>query len=572
MGVRNAILKIVKEINTSPGDIYVYGPLIHNPQTIDVLKNRGLKTVTHLDEIQDKEIAIRTHGITVEENKKLKKNSKRLINLTCPRVSRVQSIIKKYSNNGYYTVIICDSNHAEVIGLKSFAVNGVSVISRKEDIDKIPQRPEYILVSQTTLDRNFFDSLVQNIIKKFRNIEIVDTICDSTRLRQEDVIEGIRKGIDTLVVVGGKNSANTKRLAKIGQESGIKTFYIETEEEIDQNDFDSTNKVLVTAGASTPGWIINNVLEKLFTIKYNKTHFIENTVKILLEFLVRTKLLSSFAGFFMTIIAQLFYNSEIDFRYPLISFFFIFSMYSTNNYFERDFLKVSNSYKYQIYDRFGLLLMFLSLLFMSASVFLAIDLNPESTLILILSYLFGFTYSTRWIKSVIRKLPIQFLRRLYNTKIITSFGWLIVTVILPLIHHTADYLLLVTLTTFILGFVFIRNMLIDLIALQGDLIFGRETVPILLGIRKTRTIIYSFSVVSSLLLIVSAFYRSDLFILLYNINLLYFIKLFNKINRVTYLISLKYELLVDFNYLLMIIFSLAQFYTKSGLFFFSQSG
>ncbi len=572
MGVRNAILKIVKEINTSPGDIYVYGPLIHNPQTIDVLKNRGLKTVTHLDEIQGKEIAIRTHGITVEENKKLKKNSRRLINLTCPRVSRVQSIIKKFSNNGYYTIIVGDSNHAEVIGLKSFAARGVSVISCKEDIKNIPERPKYILVSQTTLDQYFFDTLVQIIIGKFRNIEIVDTICDSTRLRQEDVIGGIRKGIDTLVVVGGKNSANTKRLAKIGQESGIKTFYIETEEEINQNDFENTDNVLVTAGASTPGWIINNVLEKLFTIKYNKTHFMVNTVKILLEFLVRTNLLSSFAGFFLTIIAQLFYNSVIDFRYSLISFFFIFSMYSTNNYFERDFLKVSNSYKYQIYDRFGLLLMFLSVLFMSASVFLAIDLNLESTLILILSYLFGFTYSTRWLKSVIRKLPIQFLRRLYNTKIITSFGWLIVTVILPLIHHAADYLLLITLTTFILGFVFIRNMLIDLIALQGDLIFGRETVPILLGIRKTRTIIYSFSVVSSLLLIVSAFYRGDLFILLYNINLLYFIKLFNKINRVTYLISLKYELLVDFNYLLMIIFSLAQFYTESGLFFFPHSG
>ncbi len=571
MGVRNAILKIVKEINTSSEDIYIYGPLIHNPQTINVLTNRGLKTATDLEDIHDKDIAIRTHGITIAENIKLKKNARRLINLTCPRVARVQSIIKKYSNNGYYTIIIGDTNHAEVIGLKSYAKNGVTVISRMDDIAQIPRRSNYILVSQTTLDRQFFDSIVNTLIEKYRNIEIIDTICDSTRLRQDDVIRGIKKGIDTLVVVGGKNSANTKRLAKIGQESGIQTFYIETEEEISGQDFDNANNVLVTAGASTPGWIINNVLEKLFNIKYKKTHFMVNTVKILLELIVRSNLLSAIAAFFMTLLAQIFYGIDLDFRYPLISFFFIFSMHSINNYFDRDFLKTCNSYKYLIYNRFGIELLFISILFMSASVVFAVDLNAESIFILLLSYIFGFTYSTEPVKSFIKKLPFQFLRRIYSTKIITSFGWLLVVVVLPLINHTVDYLFLITLTALIFGYVFIRHMLIDLIALQGDLIFGRETLPILAGIGNIRTIIYFFSGVSTLLLIITALYSSDYLILLYIINFIYFFKLFNKINRITYLISLKYELLVDFNYLLLIIFSIILLYFNPGVDLFSVS-
>jgi 4-hydroxy-3-methylbut-2-enyl diphosphate reductase len=569
MGVRNAILKIVKEINTSPGDIYVYGPLIHNPQTIDVLTNRGLKTVTDLDGIHGKEIAIRTHGITIEENKKLKKHSQRLINLTCPRVSRVQSIIKKYSHNGYYTIIIGDSSHAEVIGLKSYAAKGVTVISSKDDISEIPERSNYILVSQTTLDRHFFDSLVTFLTEKFRNIEIIDTICDSTRLRQEDVISGIKRGIDTLVVVGGKNSANTKRLAKIGQESGIKTFYIETEDEISGSDFDDSDNVLVTAGASTPGWIINNVLEKLFNIKFKKTHFVANTVKILMEMIVRTNLLSAIAAFFMTLAAQMFYGVDLDIRYPLISFFYIFSMHSINNYFDRNFLKACNSYKYLIYDRFGLELLFVSLLFMAVSIVLAVGLNYESIIILVLSYIFGFAYSTSPVKSFVKKVPIQFLRRVYSTKVITSFGWLLVVAFLPLLTQAADILSFLSLISLILGYVFIRHILIDLIALQGDLIFGRETLPIIAGIRNIRTIIYSFSGISIIFLILSALYGGDYFVLLYIINFLYFITLFYKINRTTYLISLKYELLVDFNYLLMIIFSLIQLYFQPGIDLFS---
>ena len=138
MGVRNAVLKIIKEINSSEEEIRMYGPLIHNPQTIDILSRRGLITIKDLGDIKGKQIAIRTHGVTLDENRIIKEQASRVINLTCPRVARVQGIIKKYSKQGYFTLITGDADHPEVKCLKSFAGSGVFVISGASDLEKIP--------------------------------------------------------------------------------------------------------------------------------------------------------------------------------------------------------------------------------------------------------------------------------------------------------------------------------------------------------------------------------------------------------------------------------------------------
>ncbi|HQO40630.1 MAG TPA: 4-hydroxy-3-methylbut-2-enyl diphosphate reductase, partial [Spirochaetota bacterium] len=363
MGVKNAILKIVDELNASDDEILVYGPLIHNPQTIDVLKQRGLVTINSLDEITKRQIAIRTHGIPVEENRKIREEASRTINLTCSRVARVQSIIKKYSKSGYYTIIIGDHDHAEVIGLKSYAASGVTVVSDKNDISRIPPGKKYIVVSQTTHERREFDKLVEAISRIFQDALIIDTICDSTRLRQDDVTEGISKGIDTLVVVGGKNSANTTRLAKIGTDNGIRTVHIETEEELNPGDFEKSNYILVTAGASTPGWIINNVLEKLYAIKNSRSSFPLRILRQCFEFLVRSSIISSFSSFFMSLIALKYADLFPDLRYGTIAFFYIFVMYSVNNYLDKNFLVKNNSYKYRIYKQYGKILLFVSIIF-----------------------------------------------------------------------------------------------------------------------------------------------------------------------------------------------------------------
>jgi (E)-4-hydroxy-3-methyl-but-2-enyl pyrophosphate reductase len=163
MGVKNAVLKIIHEINSTNKELYMYGPLIHNPQTIDLLHDRGLKTLQKLDDAAGKQIAIRTHGVPLPENRILKNCAERVINLTCPRVARVQAIIKKYSSKGYYTVITGDNLHPEVIGLKSYATAGVTVISDTDKAVTLPESGEYVMVSQTTFDRETFNKIIAEL-------------------------------------------------------------------------------------------------------------------------------------------------------------------------------------------------------------------------------------------------------------------------------------------------------------------------------------------------------------------------------------------------------------------------
>jgi len=562
MGVRNAILKIVDKLNSSDDEILVYGPLIHNPQTINVLNERGLKTINSFDNIKGKDVAIRTHGIPIEENQKIKATARRTYNLTCSRVGRVQSLIRKYSTDNYYTIIIGDKAHAEVIGLKSYAKSGVTVVSERNDIQSIPEGKKYLVVSQTTHERSQFDEMVSLIQAQYSNVMVIDTICDSTRLRQQDVNDAIEKGIDTLVVVGGKNSANTTRLAKLGTDNGIHTLHIETDEELELKDFINSKYVFVTAGASTPGWIINNVLEKIYMFKKSKSNIFIKTLKTVFEFLVRSNILSSLSAFFMVMILQHFLNIHFDQRHGIIASIFIFYMYSINNYMERDFLSKSNSYKYKIYNYYGLQLLLLSILLVPLSLYFSWKLNRLSFIILILTYFLGSIYSANPVKKIIKRLSPQFMYKIYNSRIITPFGWLLVVVFLPALESNIDFSKSAIMSFYIYTMIYLRQIIIDTVAYHGDFILGRDTIPTWLGIKLTALSSYMLLVLSGIGILVAAVFFKEYYYSILVLNLIYFYLLFRKIVKKNYLISLKYEFFTDLNYILLIGFTLFLYYLQ----------
>ena len=554
MGVKNAVLRIIHELNSSSQELYMYGPLIHNPQTIELLENRGLKTIGSLKDIEDKTIAIRTHGIPLEESRILKKCANKVINLTCTRVSRVQSIIKKYSARGHYTIITGDKEHAEVVGLKSFAASGVTVISDIQEALHLPPAEEYLVVSQTTFERETFNKIVTELQKKYENLTVFDTICDSTKLRQDEVMAGILSGYDTLVVVGGKNSANTKRLAKIGKDNQTRTFHIETDEELREDYFSNSENVLVTAGTSTPGWIINNVLEKLYLIKYKKSNIFLKSALFILEFIVRTNLLSAAAAFFICRIVQAYTGTPGDYLFPAISFLYIFSMYSVNNYFERKFLKISNPYKYIIYKKFGMAFLIIAILSMLVSLYLIRGYSRIIIALLSLSYLMGFSYSAKPVKRIIEKMRLKFMKRVYYSKVVACFGWIIVTVLLPMLGSTADILRFVSLSAWVLTIILLRSILLDLIAYQGDLIMGRETLPLWLGTKNMSALAYCISAVGIMLFGYITYSLNGLSFLPYILNIFFLLAVMKIIKKLNYIISLKYELLVDFNFIIIALF------------------
>ncbi|MFH7321233.1 4-hydroxy-3-methylbut-2-enyl diphosphate reductase [Desulfurivibrio sp. D14AmB] len=265
MGVRRAVETTLKLVETRQAPISTFGPLIHNPQVLDMLAEKGVHVLEEVPADTRGTVVIRAHGVPPARKKHLEASGAVVEDATCPRVVKVQAIIDKYRRQGYTTVIVGDRDHAEVEGLMGHAGRAGLVVSRMSDLDGLELSPPYIVVSQTTQDEEMFQAITAAILERYPGGKVFNTICDSTHKRQDEVREMCHQ-VDALVVVGGRNSANTKRLAEIADGLNCPVFLVETESELDPEKLRAYQLVGVTAGASTPAWIIREVVETLESI------------------------------------------------------------------------------------------------------------------------------------------------------------------------------------------------------------------------------------------------------------------------------------------------------------------
>jgi len=267
-GVKRVVKLTNEIIDKGEKPIFTHGPLIHNQSVIERLTEKGVRVLPEnfADEIDGNAvIIIRAHGIPPEEKEKLMKTEAKIVDGTCPHVVKIQKEVKKAYESNRAVIILGDKGHAEVVGLMGFCSENCFVVSNEEDLGKIHESLPVTVVVQSTLDEQTFDKFSQLIKNKFDEVKIIDTRCDATTRRQEDAINLCKK-VDMVIVIGGKNSANTNRLAKICNDENITTLHIETAKELETVDFSGVKKVGITAGASTPDWIIEEVVE---TVKPN---------------------------------------------------------------------------------------------------------------------------------------------------------------------------------------------------------------------------------------------------------------------------------------------------------------
>jgi 4-hydroxy-3-methylbut-2-en-1-yl diphosphate reductase len=261
-GVKRAI-EIAEKHNNSA----TMGPLIHNQKEIDRLKldfNVGL--YENLDDVKQKDtVIIRTHGIPKNDLKELKKKDAKVINATCPFVTTPQQIVKKMSEEQYSILIFGDENHPEVKGVKSYSEDDVHVILEPNELDTINFKYDKIAtVAQTTRKKEKYLEIVNALVLKNKEVRVFNTICDAT-FENQDAARELSQEVDIMIVIGGKNSSNTKQLLNISKENCKDSYLIEGSEEIESTWFDKKQLCGVTAGASTPSWIIENVVN---TIKH----------------------------------------------------------------------------------------------------------------------------------------------------------------------------------------------------------------------------------------------------------------------------------------------------------------
>ena len=243
--------------------IHSLGPLIHNPQAVRDLETRGVHVVESVDQIACGKVIVRSHGITRADQEALRGKEVEVIDATCPFVSKAQEHASRLSREGYAVIVVGDENHPEVKSIVSYIGPGVPILASLEEIRRIkPGVRKAGIVAQTTQSLERLLEFVSAALSKFPEVRVYNTICNATILRQKESI-AVAGRTDLMIVLGGYNSANTRRLFEICREINGNTLHIETAEELSTGPLEGVASVGVTAGASTPQWIIDGLVEKI---------------------------------------------------------------------------------------------------------------------------------------------------------------------------------------------------------------------------------------------------------------------------------------------------------------------
>ncbi|AIS52440.1 4-hydroxy-3-methylbut-2-enyl diphosphate reductase IspH [Thermoanaerobacter kivui] len=269
-GVKRAIETAYQEIEKNKkGKIYTLGEIIHNPLVIDDLFKKGVKVIEEKDlEKLSKgdKLIIRTHGVSKKLYDFLTEREVEIIDVTCPFVKKVQNIVYEYYNKGYSIIIVGDKNHPEVIGVNGWCDNTAYVLNSIEEAKKMPQLKKACAVAQTTLIEKHWEKILEVINTKVEDLIFFNTICDATQKRQS-AAEELAKKVEVMLVIGGKHSSNTQKLKKICERNCKNTFHIEAPKELTLDMIKEHEIIGVTAGASTPDYVIEDVLKRIKILK-----------------------------------------------------------------------------------------------------------------------------------------------------------------------------------------------------------------------------------------------------------------------------------------------------------------
>ena len=492
MGVRRAVETTLDTIHREGGDVATFGPLIHNPQVLNLLEERGVRILDSVPSVQRGSVIIRAHGIPPTEKEKLQATGAVIKDATCPRVVKVQAIIKKYNKQGYGTVIIGDRNHAEVEGLLAYSGESGVVISNEEDVRILETlKSPYIIVSQTTQDEVAFERLSRLILDRFPGGKVFETICDSTHKRQDEVRE-LGKKVRAIVVVGGRSSANTQRLGEIASEIGCKVFMVETEEELNTAALANYNCVGVTAGASTPTWLINRVVQNLEAIPGRDEgvlrSFFFKTRRILLE----TNLYVSLGGGLLAYTCGLLQSVEPKLSHFFIGFGYIFAMYSLNRFSDQKNKKFSDPIRKILYQKYRWVMLVISAFALGLALVLTYGLGRQPFLLLAAMSFLGIVYSVQFIpKFLLPVTRVRMLKEIPGSKtFFVAMAWAFITTLIPAWEAGPPGPATMSVLVFVLLLIYVRSALFDVFDLQADRLVGKETLPVFIGEKRTLSFLH----------------------------------------------------------------------------------
>jgi len=492
MGVKRAVDLALDVARSRQGRrIYTYGPLIHNPQTVQLLMSKGIEPLSQVPRLNDEEalIIIRAHGVSPQEMEELKEKGYEVIDATCPKVSHVQAIISKHRRQGCTILIAGDPEHPEVKGLAGYAENEATVLTDEAEVDLLPTLEKICLVAQTTQDVKHYQTIADRLKKRFPQTVVYNTICQSTELRQREIGK-LASETEALVIVGGKNSANSRRLAEIARLSGKPSFHIETADDLDEKTISRCGSIGVSAGASTPNWIIDEVLEKISTGKGRSGKGIFNLHNLLRLwfFAVRTDLYAACGAACLSYCAAVVQQLNVEPLNLLTASFYVYAIHILNRYISSRTTPVTGSFRETLFLKSKKAYLRTALLALAFALAISLISGVDSFLLLFSLSLFGAVYYVRVLPSRWR---FRSLRDIPGSKnIVIALAWSVVVTVVPQVNEDRLFtpgLISIFIFTFLI--VFSRTALADIWNLQSDRLLGRETLPVMIGSSAARKLI-----------------------------------------------------------------------------------
>lgn len=506
MGVRRVVDLAVDITSGDLKEIYSLGPLIHNNQTLEMLRERG---ITMLDEEhpppKGSTILIRAHGVPPDIQKKFSSGDYTIIDGTCPKVKTVHKVIRKYREHGYNIVITGDKGHAEVTGHLGYAEGTGYLIQTVDDVNNLPDFNKVCLVSQTTFNKNTFEEITARIRERYKNADVVikKTICAATDRRQKETRE-LAKSVDSMIVVGGRNSANTLRLAKISRECGATTHHIETEQEIDWKQISRSENVGITAGASTPGWMIKRVADHLhFLVRINKKTFFGKLAQFF-DVLANLNFFVAAGGVAMYYASSILQELEFDPKGAILASLYLMSIYLWNSLACIEKNKHLDISRYRFYHIYKSQLTIVSL--GCIAILLGISIIHSLTLFYFMlvptaaGFVYHFTIVPRSLKKVLKYSNLKDIPT--SRDLFAALAWAVLTAFIPQAVNNIFQLSAATVAIFLWTFflAYLRSLIFDLRDIEGDRIMGRETLITIIGEKRVRGLILSALVASFIIL------------------------------------------------------------------------
>ena len=487
-GVKRAMDAVLEASVRNDGrPVQTLGPLIHNPQALDLIGKRGVAVAESPAMVRDGTVVIRAHGIPIQDLRGLKERQARgelkIVNATCPEVAKVHHKIKKWSPKGYFTVILGTHRHAESVAHRSFAEHGSQIVANMAEAETLTdeQLQKVLVVAQTTFTVKDYHEISDYLRSRAGDAVFENTICEDTWTRQEEA-ERLARTVDAVIVVGGKASSNTKHLAELARQHGKPVQYLETAAELDLSGFTGRETVGVLAGASTPTWLVDEVVDVLEQLGDGPSRW-----RSFLQAAFGSSALMAVGAGLMTLGAHTWLGLPLGWRYPVLTATYVIAMYLFSPFLDPLGLGAKGPARARFLERNRSILLISAAVATLLTLILAASLGPKVLVVVAGAAALGALYKHRF---QIGSRTFS-LRAIPGSKdVMVALALASVAIILPLWQEGGAFDLRAFGAMFLVGtLAFVRTVIYEIRDMQNDQIVGKETLPIFLGKRTTKVIL-----------------------------------------------------------------------------------